>query len=366
MTDFGRKTPLWSAGQKIVFYLEFVMTMTPHHHHFPFVTGHHPHPIQNCPNTIAIVCIDPQLTPVPTNYNIYIMPCLRYGFLLLTAISLGSESPSVAFESKNHNNHKIPLKRHRRVGISTTTSPSSSSSSSQQLLALHALHPISDFRKWREDRRLHNREESHPISPLLLTQDWKKRQVEMEEWEEEDFLSANIRPKELNHERDFFRVSTRVQAWDEYVIVSILCTSICYTSLSSKDNINPTHVGDFFYETILQTAIQLTAGAAVLFGIYSTMVFSISILYGKTALGLEQDPQFDNFLDSTAEIRKRAFQSFSCSLGLFALMVVLKLAVILPLTVQIPVMIGLGWFLYVFYRDWKVLTTAAEEVFDDE
>jgi hypothetical protein len=187
----------------------------------------------------------------------------------------------------------------------------------------------------------------------------------MEEWEEEDFLSADIRPKELNHERDFFRVSTRVQAWDEYVIVSILCTSICYSSLSSRA-INPDHVGDFFHETVLRTAIQITAGAAVLFGIYSTMVFSTSILYGKTALGLEQDPQFDNFLDNTAEIRKRAFQSFSYSLGLFALMVVLNLAEVLPLSVQLPVMIVMIGFLFVFYRDWKVLTTAAEEVFDDE
>jgi hypothetical protein len=288
------------------------------------------------------------------------MPWLGYRLILFAAVSLGAGNRSEAFETQIYSHHQYYLKGHRRVGLSATTSPSTIL---QQRSALLALHPLSDFRKWREDRRLQR--ESHPPSPILRTQDWEKLQEEMEVWEEEDFLSVDIRPKELSHERDFFRVSTRVQAWDEYVIVSILCTSICYTSLSSKV-IHPDHVGDFFYETILRTAIELTAGAAVLFGIYSTMVFSISILYGKTALGLEQDPQFDKFLDKTMEIRKRAFQSFSYSLGLFALMVVLNLAEILPRIVEGPVMMGNVGFLYLFYRDWKELTTAAEDVFDDE
>jgi hypothetical protein len=199
----------------------------------------------------------------------------------------------------------------------------------------------------------------------LQTQDRKKLMEDLEEWEEEDFLLAEIRPKELIHERDFFRVSTRVQAWDEYVIVSILCTSICYSSLQ-MDRINPDHEGIFLYETVLRTAIQLLSGLAVLCGIYSTMVFSISILYGKTALGLEQDPEFDNFLDNTMEIRKRAFLSFSYSLGLFAAVVVLVLTEVLPLTMNIPIGAATAGFLYIFYRDWQILTTEAAEVFDDE
>ncbi|KAG7341676.1 hypothetical protein IV203_023629 [Nitzschia inconspicua] len=221
------------------------------------------------------------------------------------------------------------------------------------------------FQKWRERRKQERESQSYPISPLLQTNDWRKLQEEMEEWEEEDFLSADIRPKELNHERDFFRVATRVQAWDEYVIVSILCTSICYSSLTSSA-IHPDHVGIFLYETVLRTAIQVTAGAAVLFGIYSTMVFSISILYAKSALGLEQDPQFDSFLDSTVEIRKRAFLSFSYALGFFAVMVVLNLAQVLPTAMHLPVGSAMFGFLFVFYRDWEILTTAAEVVFEDD
>lgn len=187
----------------------------------------------------------------------------------------------------------------------------------------------------------------------------------MDDWEEEDFLLADVRPKELVHERDYFRVATRVQAWDEYVIVSILCTSICYSSLQ-MDKMNPAHEGIFLYETVLRTAIQFFSGMAVLFGIYSTMVFSISILYGKTALGLEQDPEFDNFLDNTLEIRKRAFLSFSYSLGLFAIVVVLVLTEVLPSVMNFPIGAFLGVFLLIFYRDWQILTSSAGEVFDDE
>lgn len=96
------------------------------------------------------------------------------------------------------------------------------------------------------------------------------------------------------------------------------------------------------------------------------MVFSISILYSKTALGIENDKSFDNFLDNTLEIRKRAFLSFSYSLGFFAIMVVLNMAQILPLAMHLPVGAAMIVFLFIFYQDWEILTTAAEEVFDDE
>jgi hypothetical protein len=204
-----------------------------------------------------------------------------------------------------------------------------------------------------------------PIPSFLITRDTRKWREEQEEWEEEDFLLADVLPKQLVHERDFFRVETRVSAWDEYVIVSILCTSICFSTLTSY-SMNPDHAGVFFYEVIVRTATQLVAGVAVLCGIYSTMVFSISILYSKTALGLEQDTQFDRFLDNTVEIRKRAFWSFSYALGLFTVMVVLVLVQNLPLFMNIPLGAAIPLALYVFYIDWVTLTSAAEEVFEDE
>jgi hypothetical protein len=103
---------------------------------------------------------------------------------------------------------------------------------------------------------------------------------------------------------------------------------------------------------------------AVLNGLYSTMVFSLSILYGRTALGLERDEQYDVFLDKTQDIRDAAFKAFSISLALFAILVVLVLSEDLPLLMHLPiggVMLGA---LYVGFRDWKILVDYATDIYD--
>ena len=186
---------------------------------------------------------------------------------------------------------------------------------------------------------------------------------EYEELEDADFLLADMKPKLLVHERDFFRQSTRIQAWDEYVLVSILCTSISYGALQTFQ-LNPDHVGIFLYESVLKTTIQVVAGMAVLSGLYSTMVFSLSILYGRTALGMERDEQYDSFLENTQDIRDAAFKAFSISLALFATLVVLVLAEDLPLIMHLPiggVMLGA---LYVGARDWKIMVDYASDIYD--
>jgi hypothetical protein len=195
---------------------------------------------------------------------------------------------------------------------------------------------------------------------------FEKRQrirEEYEELEDADFLLADVKPKLLVHERDYFRQSTRIQAWDEYVLVSILCTSISYGALQTFQ-LNPDHEGIFLYESVLKTMIQVVAGMAVLNGLYSTMVFSLSILYGRTALGLERDEQYDVFLDKTQDIRDAAFKAFSISLALFAILVVLVLSEDLPLLMHLPiggVMLGA---LYVGFRDWKILVDYATDIYD--
>jgi len=186
---------------------------------------------------------------------------------------------------------------------------------------------------------------------------------EIEDLEDADFLLADVKPKALVHERDFFRQEMRVQAWDEYVLVSILCTSISYNALQTFQ-LNPDHEGIFLYESVLQTAIQVVAGLGVVSGLYSTMVFSLSILYARTALGLERDPQFDTFLDETEEIRINAFRAFSFALACFALHVVLVLAEELPLVMHLPVGGLLVGALYVGFRDWKILVDSAADIFN--
>lgn len=213
-------------------------------------------------------------------------------------------------------------------------------------------------------------------SPFLRRQNDKNDQQEEEqeeddiveideELEEEDFLLADVKPKYLVHERDFHRETMRVAAWDEYVLVSILCTSISYSALQSF-TLNPEHQGIYIYEVILMNTIHIVAGLSVLCGLYATMVFAISILYGKTALGLEQDIQYDNFLEATGTIRIYGFRAFSAALALFAIMVVLVLAEDLPISMHLPIggiclaVLGIG------FRDWKILVDNATQIYLDD
>ena len=224
---------------------------------------------------------------------------------------------------------------------SSLSSPlSTTSSSSTTLHMTFRLKPLSDKRR-------------------------QKIRDKIEQEENSDFLFVEPRPKVLVHERDFFRQDVRVQAWDQYVLVSILCTSISYNALDNFQ-LSTDHEGIYFYEVILKALIQIVAGFAVLSGLYSTMVFSICILYGKSALGLERDVQYDKFLETTSDIRVNAFRAFSAALAFFAILVVLVLSEDLPLIMHIPIGSIFIISLYLGFRDWKRLVDAAGDIFNDD
>lgn len=203
------------------------------------------------------------------------------------------------------------------------------------------------------------------FTPLDPKEQRQRLREQIEDLEDEDFLMADIKPKVLVHERDFFRQSTRIQAWDSYVLVSVLCTSISYGALQNF-SIADDHRGIFLYESIILNLVHVVAGVAVLAGLYSTMVFSLCILYSKTALGLEKDPNFDSFLDNTGEYRLKAFYAFSWSLACFAVLVVLTLAEQLPLLMHLPIGgLALG-ALFVGVQDWKAIVGSANNIYLDD
>ena len=96
------------------------------------------------------------------------------------------------------------------------------------------------------------------------------------------------------------------------------------------------------------------------------MVFSLTILYSKSALGRQRDVQYDSFLDSTEGIRRAGFLAFSLSLGLFAALVVLVLAEDLPLVLNLPLGGVFLAALLVGFRDWSILVEEASAIFIDE
>ena len=52
------------------------------------------------------------------------------------------------------------------------------------------------------------------------------------------------------------------------------------------------------------------ACATVIFGVYSSMVFSLESLYSKTILGMSRDDEFLQFYEKTSSIREGAFYTF--------------------------------------------------------
>jgi hypothetical protein len=241
-------------------------------------------------------------------------------------------------------------RRSKMIGIVTSSSApplSLLSSSSSSALAVSKLRE--DIKDW------FTPETTMEQQQRIRRDDYERK------LEDADFLMLDLAPKALVHERDYFRQETRIQAWDEYVLVSILCTSISFGALLNFQLV-PDHQGIVLYET-LKIGIQVFSGLAVFSGLYSTMVFSLSILYARTALGMERDPQYDTFLDNTERIRIRAFQSFSLSLFSFSILVVLMLTEHLPLFMHLPLGSLMVMALLVGVRDWMVLVTEASGIF---
>ncbi|CAB9500372.1 expressed unknown protein [Seminavis robusta] len=146
------------------------------------------------------------------------------------------------------------------------------------------------------------------------------------------WMAANSRGRRkqksvyLTHERDFFRQSARLDSMTSYVLVSTLTASMSFGALLGFEpsvvslpliHIQPRTIKALYKALCL--AIQVVSGLSTLFGLYATIVFSLTILYGQSALGAERDREYDVFLRSTTRARVHGFRCFTFSLGMFAL-----------------------------------------------
>ena len=120
------------------------------------------------------------------------------------------------------------------------------------------------------------------------------------------------------------------------------------------------------YQTLC-LGIQVVSGLSALFGLYATIVFSLTILYGKSALGAERDVQYDDFLQKTARARVNAFRCFSYSLGLFALLAMLVLVERTSFRYSaLPALCAATYILFKLYKDWRLLFQSAEIIYRED
>ena len=122
---------------------------------------------------------------------------------------------------------------------------------------------------------------------------------------------------------DLERGKTRLESFESYVLVSILTASASFSVLQSAESSvlwSDTSSSRLCVDTSdwISTLIIFAAGLSTICGLHATVVFSLCVLYGKTALGRYSDNAYHRLLDTVTIQRVRGFNTFSASLLLFA------------------------------------------------
>lgn len=163
--------------------------------------------------------------------------------------------------------------------------------------------------------------------------------------------------KKLGDLEPLERQLIRLEGLEPYVLVSVLTATASYSTITSAEFITD-GVIDWTGAGLLASALGST-----LCGLYSTIIFSLSILYGKTALGMDREATYFYFLDKTAVKRVRGFQAFSLSLLLFCTSILLLSIDKLPEEFRIPACIVASGFVTFGFSEWSDITDAAQPIF---
>jgi len=161
----------------------------------------------------------------------------------------------------------------------------------------------------------------------------------------------------IQSEIDLAREQTRMESFEEYVLISVLTASASFGVLTSSNSGSEQH---------MSTLAILSAGMSALCGLHATVVFSLSALYGKSCIGRNQDEHYQYLLDTLIEQRKRAFLSFSLSLLLFSMEIGLLLYEAVPPSFQPLTLITAGGMLYMIVADWAFIVDKAKVIYTSE
>jgi hypothetical protein len=170
------------------------------------------------------------------------------------------------------------------------------------------------------------------------------------------------------------RQEMRLDGFEPYILVSVLTAEGSFGMISELNNVewdyvvdrmaNGQHFGEFILANDwLSIAVLFSAGFSTVMGIYATTVFSLCILYGKTALGMSRDDEYYKFMDQTGMQRYRAFQAFSLALLTFSTSVLLLVALRSPPLFRFP-LAGISlWVLFFGVQEYESIVRAARPIF---
>merc|ERR1712032_70375 len=107
------------------------------------------------------------------------------------------------------------------------------------------------------------------------------------------------------------RQMLRMEGLEQYVLVSVLTSTTSYGTITGTSLLRDGAID------MISTFLLATSTVSTVCGVYSTVVFSMCVLYGKTALGLDKEDAYFYFMERTSLQRMRGFRAFEYSLLFF-------------------------------------------------
>lgn len=168
------------------------------------------------------------------------------------------------------------------------------------------------------------------------------------------------------------REQLRLGGFEPYVLVSVLTAQSSFGLIGNIDvNWNAiresSKLSDFLSDDWSEFVLLVACGITTLASIYSTVVFALTILYGKTALGMEKDEAYNYFMDNTGLQRFRAFQGFTFALFGYAITVLCQILTRLPdAYARFPFLIASIVLMYSFKSEYDTIMVAAAPMFNNK
>ena len=150
-----------------------------------------------------------------------------------------------------------------------------------------------------------------------------------------------------------------LDSFDSYIVVSVLTATASFAALFEA---NP---GEHEHPRmpILHNLTVLVCAICTLSGIYATVVFSFSSIYGRAAVGTGRMDVCETFLENTGPIRAKAFWMYLLSLVLFVVLLVFTATEKIDPDLRKPFLVLLMGLSALAYKDWNAIIVAAAPIF---
>jgi hypothetical protein len=178
--------------------------------------------------------------------------------------------------------------------------------------------------------------------------------------EEEEDDDSDYEDEEEHKEKDAPLSAPRLDSFDSYIVVSVLTATASFAALLDD---NPEGDKSLTQRAMARNVAILLCAVCSLSGIYSTVVFSFSSIYGRTAIAMRKYEAYETFLASTAPMRKRAFFAYLLSLILFIVLLIIAAVDKIDPQLEIPFAVCLVVLSGLVYRDWSHIIAAAGVIF---